>query len=593
MADGARIIQEAAERVTGLGEQYIDAVERLRELHQRLMAGRFHLGVLGQFKRGKSTLINALMGAEILPTSVVPLTAIPTWISHASTGLARIEYTGERAAEEFASDSPEQIRSVLTQYVTEPNNPHNRMGVARAQIFWPAPILRNSVVLIDTPGIGSTFEHNTETTRRFLPQCDACVFVTSADPPITQAELEFLNEIRGEVKYLFFMLNKADYLDVADREKSIAFLRQTLQEKLSFDSVTIFPVSAKDALRARTSNDTESWRQSGMDKVESYLMNFLSQNKSSVLEQAVRRKVGNLLADVIFRLRVQHRALELPVEELNARLTILDEKLRALQKEQVITMDMFAWEGRRTRELLAIEHEKLVPRIVTLLDYLLDQTLEEKVEVTSLDLTLRQSINCQIPAIFMAEFHNLAQVFSKQLEKISQTHESRLHELTGSIRKATAETFDLAYEPAESSDVGVKIIQPHWVEQRWEESFGPISPGMMDRFLPRSLRRRRIEKRFRRQIAALAVYNAGLLREKISDYVERALEQFRREFNQQIEAAVTATFKAVNEIRYKRKMESLSLARELKQLDEEILGMSQLKVQITEDGLPAATAERA
>ncbi|MCG0278649.1 MAG: dynamin family protein [Thermanaeromonas sp.] len=90
--------------------------------------------------------------------------------------------------------------------------------------------LGQGVVLIDTPGIGSTFQHNTETTLKFLPQCDAAVFLLSADPPLTQAELEFLQAVRSQIAHLFFILNKVDYLDTQEMSSLLHFVKKVLQE---------------------------------------------------------------------------------------------------------------------------------------------------------------------------------------------------------------------------------------------------------------------------------------------------------------------------------------------------------------------------
>ena len=84
------------------------------------------------------------------------------------------------------------------------------------------------MVLIDTPGIGSTFRHNTQATLNFLPQCDAALFLVSADPPLTEVEVEFLKEVRTKVTHLFFILNKVDYLTPAEQQVALSFLKKLI-----------------------------------------------------------------------------------------------------------------------------------------------------------------------------------------------------------------------------------------------------------------------------------------------------------------------------------------------------------------------------
>ncbi|MDN5344604.1 MAG: hypothetical protein PWQ18_715 [Clostridia bacterium] len=93
--------------------------------------------------------------------------------------------------------------------------------LSQVEVFYPSPLLSKGVVLIDTPGIGSTFRHNTEATLNFLPQCDAALFLVSADPPITEVEVEFLKAVRSRVTHLFFILNKVDYLNLEQNQNTV------------------------------------------------------------------------------------------------------------------------------------------------------------------------------------------------------------------------------------------------------------------------------------------------------------------------------------------------------------------------------------
>ena len=98
----------------------------------------------------------------------------------------------------------------LAGFVTEKGNPKNKLGVAEVQVDLPAPILTGGVVLIDTPGIGSTYRHNTSATLNFLKQCDAALFLVSADPPITEVELAVpaAGERKGAAIVLCFKQNR-------------------------------------------------------------------------------------------------------------------------------------------------------------------------------------------------------------------------------------------------------------------------------------------------------------------------------------------------------------------------------------------------
>jgi predicted GTPase len=180
----------------------------------RLKTLRLEVAVVGEFKRGKSSLINALIGREVLPVGVLPLTAVPTVLEQGEDGLVV----------EFADGRQEHhpLRQVA-RFVTEEANPGNRLGVARVTARLHTPLLDAGVRLVDTPGVGSVHEHNTRSTDAYLPSLDAAVLVTSADPPISRAERAFLQRVLGYAVRLFVVLNKADYLAAGDLDRTVAF----------------------------------------------------------------------------------------------------------------------------------------------------------------------------------------------------------------------------------------------------------------------------------------------------------------------------------------------------------------------------------
>jgi hypothetical protein len=126
----------------------------------RVAEDRFNLVVLGEFKRGKSTLINALLGREVLPTGVVPLTSVVTVIRAGEHDGLAILFTDGREEERPLQE--------LADYVTEASNPANVRGVELARVALDHELLRAGLELVDTPGIGSIHSHNTEIARSVI-----------------------------------------------------------------------------------------------------------------------------------------------------------------------------------------------------------------------------------------------------------------------------------------------------------------------------------------------------------------------------------------------------------------------------------------
>jgi septin family protein len=169
--------------------------ESLREIGEKLGGNRFHLVVLGQFKRGKSTFINSLLGDRVLPTSVVPLTSIVTLL----------KYGEEEVVEVLFNDGSKTSisRDQLEEYVTERGNPSNEKNVKHVEVAYPSGYLKDGVFIIDTPGVGSTFENNTEMTYNYLPRVDAALFLLAVDPPISQSEIAFLEDVKDYIEKIF------------------------------------------------------------------------------------------------------------------------------------------------------------------------------------------------------------------------------------------------------------------------------------------------------------------------------------------------------------------------------------------------------
>ncbi|MBW1659981.1 MAG: hypothetical protein JRJ48_05750, partial [Deltaproteobacteria bacterium] len=112
-------------------------------------------------------------------------------------------------------------------------------------------------------------------TYDFLPRVDAALFLLAGDPPISEAELSFLRDVRKFVEKIFFIQNKVDYLDEAEREESMAFSKQVIEETLGANSVVIHPLSAKKALLGKVRGDEALLKGSFLPQFENTLNNFL------------------------------------------------------------------------------------------------------------------------------------------------------------------------------------------------------------------------------------------------------------------------------------------------------------------------------
>jgi len=221
-------------------------INSFHELAEKIKADRFYLVIVGLFKRGKSSLINALIGQELAPVAVTPLTSVITFFEFGSESRAQMLFSDGRY---------ENIPlSAVVQYVSEEENPENIKHVQFLRINTNAPVLEQ-VTLVDTPGPGSLFSHNSDTTMKFLPKIDAALFVLSADIPISKTDEEFLLQMKNSIPNVLFVLNKADLLSDEELRKMVKYNQASLKKIFrNNNEIELIPVSSRVYFQKRNGN---------------------------------------------------------------------------------------------------------------------------------------------------------------------------------------------------------------------------------------------------------------------------------------------------------------------------------------------------
>lgn len=312
------IISAALDECNLLPSSYHPYQNQIEDLHSRLAHGRLHLAVVGEFNRGKSTFINALVGQQLLPTSVLPITAVPTRIIFGQELSCTIHFfTGK--PDLFIRESRQKIAEALLHYVAEEHNPRNQFNVGSVEVSCPAPILENGTVLIDTPGFGSTYLHNTKTALDALIDCDAALFLLSADPPMTQTEMEFLKQVKKYVPRIFFILNKVDLLTRQQLAMVDSFITDLLVAQMHLTTAPqLFHTCARQAARATTQSSSDiHWTESGLEAIKNGIVDFMVREKYFTLSQALNDKLKSSITDIINLLAKEIAAYTDPVLHLH------------------------------------------------------------------------------------------------------------------------------------------------------------------------------------------------------------------------------------------------------------------------------------
>ena len=546
-----------------LAESDIDfeqEIFKLKAIDDRLENERFHLAVLGQFKRGKSTFVNALMGEEILPSSVLPLTSIPTYIQFGKQRSVEISFDDKSDKETLTDDSASNLNSFLARYVTESSNSKNHLNVSYVNVFYPSELLENGIVLIDTPGIGSVHEHNTEATLNFLPQCDAAIFVVSVDPPITKTEIDFLKKIEQSIPKLFFVLNKIDYLKEQDLTLSIEFLKKTLYNRnhANIDNISIYPVSALMGINAVKENDVQKLKESGIYDFKTELINFFKDKKKALLNEALQKKTDNILKAVRMKIDLAIKAQRMPLEEINNCLNLFNEKLSEVETQKVVASDLLSGDKRRLTASLEEYAEKLRGEARTYLKTIMKEAFAKNGSGEIDYDTIYNAVAEPIPSYFEHKFGELFDEFNSRITEILNRHNQKLNTLTQSVWQAATDIFSISYYHFEGSGTISGRYKPYWTTHKWDTSFTPNPEGMLEHFLPQKMKRLSIAKRVNKQIDLIVMHNVENLRFSLIQNINTLFASFAQTFDRNIEETISNIKNVISETveKYKNRTES-------------------------------------
>lgn len=557
------LLEKGIDLVSSLGKGFESDTQSISNLKDRLLEGRLHLAVLGQFKRGKSTLLNALVGEPVLPVSVVPLTTVPTFIRFGASPIIRIYYANQQESEEYAGNSTDERTALLVRYVTEEGNPENALGVKDADVLLPSPLLSKGVVLIDTPGIGSTYRHNTEATLNFLQQCDAALFLISADPPITEVELEFLKKVRQKVPRLFFILNKIDYLDEKERDQAISFYRRILAEHLDAEETTpIFCISARQGLEARLKDSRQLWVDSGVAGLETHLIDFLAGEKFSALMDAVSHRAVDCIDAVLMEAGIALEALKLPQQVLEEKIAVFEDSLKRADSERRLIRDVLEGDKKRVAAFLEEQAEGLRQEAERFLKDIIKRPTGFQGYGKSIKAGIQQAWAEAIPEFFQQQQASLDERIKARLLENLSPHEQRLSQLVETLRHTAADLFQVPYRPLRREEALEIRKRPYWVLNTWNTDPLPILKSM-DQRLDELVRR-----------------NVENLRWSALQNINISFARFAGRVRERLDQTVAATKGAMEAAHVRRSQRSGSAASEMTRLGNHIADLERLKADL-------------
>jgi small GTP-binding protein len=321
-------LTSALDELAGLADETDTAA--LTALRERLRAARLRVLVVGEAKRGKSTVVNALLGREVLPTGVTPLTAVPTTVTRGGGEALEVAFTDGQTAH-----CP---LSALEDFGTERGNPGNFRGVAAITVSLEAPILARGVEIVDTPGTGSVHAHNTAAAGEVLPTMDAAIFVLTADPPVSAAERDLLERVHQLSVTTFVVLNKADYADAAGLAEAVEFTERVAGQAVG-GPVQIYPISARSALSAAGD--------AGFAAFAADFGAYLDTGAAADLRRSAAAQLRRVASAGIDEVALARRAAEMRSSDAAGRVAAFTARLAAVRERGTVAVDLVAAESKR------------------------------------------------------------------------------------------------------------------------------------------------------------------------------------------------------------------------------------------------------
>ena len=316
----------------------------LGELNERIKEDRFNLAVLGEFRRGKSTLINALLRTPVLPSDVVPCTASVNRITYAPQPRAHVEFLN--------GDTVDIDIGELAEYATQDGDKSDE--VKEVTVWYPTVYCSNNVDIYDTPGLNDS-EEMTKATNEVIARMDVALFVLSANVNFSMSECDFISNrlLTSEVGRVIFVVTRMDEYTEKQRERILNNIRSRIEcmvlpkasqvfaddpEKMeSFKSklgdIQIYGVSSTMALKARAEHDMLLLEQSGFMDFERAIDRLLTQERGLVM---LNRQTGSILKsanDIYNVIQTRVAPLSFTEEEFREKSEKAEGEMQAMQKE--------------------------------------------------------------------------------------------------------------------------------------------------------------------------------------------------------------------------------------------------------------------
>jgi len=450
----------------------------------RLEENRFEIAFVGRVSAGKSSLLNHVLGSDILPVGVNPITAIPTRIVYGPTPRLIVDFA-DRQAETMDIGR-------LAEFATEQQNPANTKHVTRISVEAPSPRLQNGVTLVDTPGLGSLASSGAAETLAYLPRCDLGIVLIDAGSTLTQEDLATIRTLYEASTPAQVLLSKADLLKPAERTQALKYIESHINSQLDLN-LPVHPVS----IIGHDAHLLDRW-------FEEEIASLYARHQQ-LAQSSLKRKISSLGEAVEAALQIRLKRTE-PGAQVDV------STLKKVEGELRIA-------GGRIEETRTL-YKRL---------------LSERSEITEVALHVATAeVVRQWPTV-SGNNNQLTSVVISVINQVVAVEAKELYQLLQSLRAHLSEVLDRAEQALKMSHTSEEGGFDHVLKEMPRLDLGTIHLELRFNFLlalGERVARNRVKKELRNQLEPTLTNALGSYGKLLETWTVRAFEELQRRFGE-------------------------------------------------------------
>ncbi len=471
------------------------------------------VAVLGQFKAGKSSFLNSFLNQSLLPVGNIPVTAVISRISYGPQNKITVTFN-DGSCQEIASQE-------IQEYVSETGNPENIKNVLLVDVALPDLKDLKTIRLVDTPGIGSVWKHNTETTTSWFPETGAVLFVISAEKPISENELSLLQEIYLYSPEIVIVISKTDLFDEEHLQQMEKFTSQVLQQQFKRD----FPL-----VRYSSFEQTGYYNEIIADKI----LLPLALNRDVNFAKILQHKLNSLAQNCLSYLEIAYQAsLQKESDKRKLQDSILDEHLHSHFIRQELLLIIGSYKEKNRQQFYAYLNsfrQELESRLKENYQAAFPTWQGNLYAVSrQFENWLNQSMTMELKEILLKEEKSFELLSSakKHLSFYLKSFRERLsHNLEQVLGiSARLETLDISIGEVKKPDIAVSRVFDSHLDLLW---------FLFPMFIFKNIFRRYFEKQINYEVDKNLHRLTSNMNEKINKEMDRLMDQALSYMNEEL-----------------------------------------------------------